>query len=135
MEYTISKTFKFSASHRLDPETLPKGHPCVRLHGHNYEVTLQLAGSLNAAGMVRDYGDLAPFKTWIDRNLDHRHLGWGGVFDGEGHLTDPCVVTYNPTAENLAGHLLKVAQVMPFGDLVSAVEVKETDGTSAVVYA
>ncbi len=70
--HTISKQFAFSASHRL--EGLPDEHPCSRLHGHNYIVELSLTGTLDEVGFVVDYRDLAPFKDYIDDELDHRHL-------------------------------------------------------------
>ena len=55
--YTITKQFSFSASHILDH--LPDGHPCARLHGHNYVAELVLRSSeLNGDGFVRDYNEL-----------------------------------------------------------------------------
>ncbi|MCJ8141164.1 6-pyruvoyl trahydropterin synthase family protein [Falsirhodobacter halotolerans] len=71
--YRITKEFAFSASHQLIG--LPVEHQCARLHGHNYVVVVELAApTLNAHGFVRDYGELAPLKTWIDDTFDHRHL-------------------------------------------------------------
>ncbi|WP_047865004.1 6-pyruvoyl trahydropterin synthase family protein [Rubrobacter aplysinae] len=71
--YRITKQFSFSASHRLDH--LPEGHPCARIHGHNYVVEVVLeSAELNADGFVRDYGELSPLKHFIDERLDHRHL-------------------------------------------------------------
>ena len=39
--YRITKEFHFSASHQLFG--LREGHPCARLHGHNYVVVVELA--------------------------------------------------------------------------------------------
>lgn len=90
MGFCITKMFEFSASHRLNG--LPEGHQCARLHGHNYVVVLELSAGqeeeLTPTGFVRDYGDLAVFKSWLDDTLDHKHLN--------------DVVVANPTAENLA---------------------------------
>jgi 6-pyruvoyltetrahydropterin/6-carboxytetrahydropterin synthase len=107
--YTITKQFSFSASHVLDH--LPEGHLCARLHGHNYAVELVLEGlELNESGFVRDYLDLAPFKTFIDEKLDHRHLN--DIVDG-------------PTsAENLARFLYEFAHGL--WPEVVAVRVSET---------
>jgi 6-pyruvoyltetrahydropterin/6-carboxytetrahydropterin synthase len=81
--YTITKQFSFSASHVLDH--LPEGHPCARLHGHNYVVELVLrSGDLNGDGFVRDYNELAIFKNFVDEKLDHRHLD--DVIDGPPQL-------------------------------------------------
>lgn len=107
--YTITKQFSFSASHVLDH--LPEGHPCARLHGHNYAVELVLEGlELNESGFVRDYLDLVPFKTFIDEKLDHRHLN--DIVDG-------------PTSvENLARFLYEFAHGL--WPEVVAVRVSET---------
>ncbi|MER6534004.1 6-carboxytetrahydropterin synthase [Streptomyces sp900105755] len=89
MTLRITKKFEFSASHRLSG--LDEGHQCARLHGHNYVVELELSADLTEltpTGFVRDYGELASFKSWLDQTLDHRHLN---------DLVDD-----NPTAENLA---------------------------------
>lgn len=87
--HTISKQFAFSASHRL--EGLPDEHPCSRLHGHNYIVELSLTGTLDEVGFIVDYRELAPFKDYLDEQLDHQHLN--DRLDG------------NPTAENMAARL------------------------------
>ena len=88
--YRISKEFAFSASHQL--KGLAEGHPCARLHGHNYVVVVELAGeALDQHGFVRDYHDLGALKAYIDEELDHRHLN--------EVLGDACV-----TAERLARH-------------------------------
>lgn len=88
--FTISKDFAFSASHRLDH--LPEDHQCHRLHGHNYVVRVELAANkLDTDGMILDYGLLAPFRDYIDDELDHRHLN--------------DVVMGPTTAERLARHL------------------------------
>jgi 6-pyruvoyltetrahydropterin/6-carboxytetrahydropterin synthase len=115
-EYVISKSFGFSASHQLD--TLPKTHPCSRLHGHNYQVTLELAAPMtDSVGMVFDYRRLAPFKAWLDGYLDHAHLN--DVLDGD------------PTAERLAALLYQVACSEVPAQLVARVGVSETPTTWA----
>jgi 6-pyruvoyltetrahydropterin/6-carboxytetrahydropterin synthase len=115
MMYTISKEFHFSASHVL--EGMPVGHPCGRLHGHNYVVTV-FAGSpmLDDKGMVFDYAEFDELKRFIDNTLDHRHLN--------------DVMTTNPTAENLARDLWTVCHGKWPG-IVFAVTVSETPKTTA----
>ncbi|MBD8387543.1 6-carboxytetrahydropterin synthase QueD [Dysgonomonas sp. BGC7] len=113
--YKISKQFSFSASHIL--EGLPEEHPCSRLHGHNYVVTVHLrAEKLNAVGFVKDYRELDNVKQYIDNTLDHRHLN--DVFD------------FNPTAENIAKYLYDVFR-KDLSELY-AVEVSETPKTTAI---
>lgn len=71
--YTIAKRFAFSASHTIG--SLPAGHPCSRLHGHNYEVEVILqSAELDGAGFVRDYFELGELKQFIDATVDHKHL-------------------------------------------------------------
>ncbi|MBU1568275.1 MAG: 6-carboxytetrahydropterin synthase [Proteobacteria bacterium] len=71
--YTITKEFTFSASHQLFG--MPEGHPCARLHGHNYTVLVELqAMELNPVGFVRDYRELSEFKAYLENEVDHRHL-------------------------------------------------------------
>jgi len=69
-KYTISRTYWFSAAHRLE------GHPkCGRLHGHNYKVTVSKSGTPGGDGMVLDYGKMDEvIKPLIDNILDHRYL-------------------------------------------------------------
>lgn len=83
--YRIGKEFYFSASHHLTD--LPEGHPCTRMHGHNYVVTLELASEeLDATGFIVDFKELNVFRDWIDENLDHRHLN--DVFDHPNVTTE-----------------------------------------------
>ena len=113
--YKISKQFAFSASHIL--EGLSGDHPCSRLHGHNYIVTVYLkAETLNDVGFVKDYRELSIIKEYIDNNLDHRHLN--------------DVFSVNPTAENLARELYLIfVKEIP---QIYAVEISETPKTSAI---
>lgn len=113
--YKISKQFAFSASHIL--EGLSDDHPCSRLHGHNYIVTIHLKSeTLNEVGFVKDYRELSIVKEYIDNNLDHRHLN--------------DVFSVNPTAENMARELYAIfVKEIP---QIYAVEVCETPKTSAI---
>lgn len=113
--YKISKQFSFSASHIL--HGLPEEHPCARLHGHNYVVTIHLkSDKLNEAGFVRDYRELSEIKKYINEELDHRHLN--DIFD------------FNPSAENIARYLFDLFK-NGFPELF-AVEVSETPKTTAI---
>ena len=113
--YKISKQFAFSASHQLFG--LGEDHPCARLHGHNYVVTVHLkAEKLDNTGFVKDYRALSMVKEYIDNHLDHRHLN--------------DVISGNPTAENIAYYLFSIFK----SDIpeLYAVEVSETPKTSAI---
>ena len=113
--YKISKQFAFSASHQLN--CLEESHPCARLHGHNYVVTVHLkAEKLNNIGFVKDYRALSIVKDYIDNQLDHRHLN--------------DIIPGNPTAENIAFFLYSIFK-KDIPELF-AVEVSETPKTSAI---
>jgi 6-pyruvoyltetrahydropterin/6-carboxytetrahydropterin synthase len=114
---TIQKEFSFSASHVL--AHLPDDHPCARLHGHNYVVSLELSAdddALNSAGFVRDYRELDAFKRWVDEILDHRHL-------------NEVMADVNPSAEHIARWIyLSWRENLPE---LTAIRVSETPKTWA----
>ena len=117
--FTISKAFSFSASHTLDE--LPEGHPCLRLHGHNYVVELVLAGEeLDASGFVVDYLDLKCVGEAIDDRLDHRHLN--DVLPGPTSAEAIARYVYDLAREVLPG---------PAASRLVAVRVSETPKTCA----
>ena len=71
--YIISKSHHFSAAHHV--ETLEDGHPCKRMHGHNYTVSVEMRSeTLNEHGFIRDIKELDELKTYIDEKFDHRLL-------------------------------------------------------------
>lgn len=112
--FTIAKQFHFSASHII--EGVPKGHPCGRLHGHNYIVELILAAeTVDEIGFVVDYNELKVFKNMIDKELDHQHLN--DVLPG------------STTAESIAFYLYQKAK--PIWSQVVAVRISETPSTWA----
>lgn len=113
--YKISKQFTFSASHIL--ERLPQEHPCARMHGHNYVVTVHLKSQeLNETGFVKDYRELSYIKEYLDNNFDHRHLN--------------DILEFNPTAEHIAKYLYDIFK--PELPELYAIEVSETPKTTAI---
>lgn len=112
-QYTISKSFRFCASHKL--EGLAPGHKCANVHGHNYEVEVVLRGSLNSQGFVRDYRDLSSLGQYLDSRYDHKHLN--------------DLMAENPTAENIARCLFQWC--FDQWPEVVAVRVSETPSTWA----
>jgi 6-pyruvoyltetrahydropterin/6-carboxytetrahydropterin synthase len=117
--FTITKRFAFSASHVL--EGLGDGHPCARLHGHNYDVEVVAAsGELDDRGFVVDYLELDPVKASLDAELDHVHLN--------------DVVPGQPSAERLAWWIYEWCKANLPADVVRhvvAVRVSETPRTWA----
>lgn len=81
--YFVSKSFEFSAAHRL---LLCYESKCTEFHGHNWQVKVFCrARKLDENGMVVDFTHIK--KKVIDR-LDHKVLN--------------DVLPFNPTAENIA---------------------------------
>lgn len=112
----------FSAGHRV------AGHEskCAFLHGHNYRVHFKCqAPALDSLGRVIDFSVIkSTLCNWLEENWDHRFLAWnddpilrtlypscspGGMVDDYTRvLLDSIVfVPFNPTAENMALHLLR----------------------------
>jgi len=108
---TISKEFHFSASHIL--HGLAPGHPCGRMHGHNYVLRVFLKGKPNANGFVMDYRELDAIKRYVDDELDHRHLNE--------------VFPFQPSVENMAQAIFQ--KFRPSYPLLCAVELSETPKT------
>lgn len=81
--YYVKKTIEVSMAHRL---TLSYESKCCSLHGHNMLVTVYCrARELNKDGMVVDFSEVARVVKGL---LDHKCAN--------------DVVSFNPTAENLA---------------------------------
>lgn len=117
--FTIGKKFRFEAGHRLPG--LPPEHKCAQQHGHSYEVEVVLAApALEAPGFVTDFGELAPFKKFLDTRLDHRNL----------HEILPFEPTSERLAQFLAGWFLQNLQPEINGRLI-AVLVRETNSSWA----
>ena len=87
LSVSISKAFGFSASHVL--RGLPPDHKCTRLHGHSYDVRIELWGQVDVNGFIMDFGDLDWVADLLRTRLDHRHLN--------------DVLDFNPTAELISG--------------------------------
>ncbi|MEV4320606.1 6-carboxytetrahydropterin synthase [Microbispora rosea] len=114
-KHTIGKLFDFEAGHRL-PSLAPE-HKCSRQHGHSYEVELILtAAALEGPGFVTDFGDLAPFRRFLDTELDHHNL----------HEIMPVEPTSEHLAQFLAGWFIQNVEPGIPGRLV-AVQVRETE--------
>ncbi|WP_326644668.1 6-carboxytetrahydropterin synthase [Streptosporangium sp. NBC_01755] len=114
-KHTIGKLFDFEAGHRL-PSLAPE-HKCSRQHGHNYMVEVILtAPVLEEPGFVTDFGDLAPFKKFLDTEFDHHNL----------HEIMPCEPTSERLAQFLAGWFIQNVEPVIPSQLV-AIRVRETE--------
>jgi 6-pyruvoyltetrahydropterin/6-carboxytetrahydropterin synthase len=110
MSLTIMRRLKFCAGHRL----FRHGGKCEFFHGHNYVAEFYVTGGeVDSVGRVIDFADLkARLKGWIDEHWDHGFLlneqdknGIRAI--GAAEPSKVYVLPYNPTAENMARHLLE----------------------------
>lgn len=70
--FYIKCTETFSAAHCIEGHQL-----CGQTHGHNWKVTVCIAGSkLNAQGMLLDFRELSMIlKDILKRHYDHKDIG------------------------------------------------------------
>lgn len=86
---TIQRRYDFEAAHRLPH--VPDGHKCKNMHGHSYQVVVQVTGLIQetgpARGMVLDFGIIDAAASRMKETVDHSTLN----------------VTWhdNPTVENM----------------------------------
>ena len=130
--HRVTKTIEFCYGHRL----LDYDGKCRYLHGHNGLVEVDIeADSLDERGMVVDFTEAKEaVKGWIDSALDHRMIlsdrdPLVPVLEDAGEPLH--LIEENPTAENIAMHIYRVARDR--GLAVSEVRLWETS-TSCAAY-
>ncbi len=143
--FTITKTFKFEAAHRL------LGHQgkCRFLHGHSYRAEVTVldkksdGSNLDSLGMVVDFKVLKDtVGKWIDDNFDHNiilHEDDPLLYAAKDHLLifdgkAPYIMgRINPTAENMSSALYyRVSSLLRAkGIEVVSVKVFETESCCA----
>ncbi|MFB6162419.1 MAG: 6-pyruvoyl tetrahydropterin synthase family protein [Halococcoides sp.] len=118
------RPIRISTGHRILHHT----GKCSRPHGHNYEIRVEVTGTLTDEGWVVNKGDI----TSILSEWDHRFLLEEGdplveAFEASGDGDAVVVLDHPPTAE-VMGLLLEERMLSKFPDTVSdvSVEVSET---------
>lgn len=116
---------------------------CAHLHGHNYRVHFTCeAEELDNIGRVIDFSDIkAKLCMWLEDQWDHKTLIWEN--DPWAKVLpeiDPTIVivSFNPTAENIAQHLVEVIgpqQLAGTGIKLVHCDVEETRKCSASFHA
>jgi 6-pyruvoyltetrahydropterin/6-carboxytetrahydropterin synthase len=121
---TLTRTFHFSAGHRLansdlsEAENLATYGPCFRSHGHNYLLEVTVGGTPDpVSGMAADLDRLeATVKRVVLDLVDHRNLD-GDVPALEGKIT---------TGENLVRAFWEMLQTALPANILKRVAVVET---------
>lgn len=146
MSHTAERYHDISTGHRV------VGHEnkCRHLHGHNYRVHFVcVSDSLDSVGRVIDFSVIKDkLCMWLEDNWDHKFLAWGhdpvllamcSAIEAEGETRDTFKdsvvwVPFNPTAENMAQHLIEVVgpqQLQGTGVKLVHVRIEETRKCSA----
>lgn len=116
---------------------------CAHLHGHNYRVHFTCeAEELDNIGRVIDFSDMkSRLCMWLEDNWDHKTLIWeNDPWAKVLPKIDPTIVIvpFNPTAENIAQHLVEVIgpqQLAGTGIKLVHCDVEETRKCSASFHA
>lgn len=154
MKQTAERYHDISTGHRV------VGHEnkCRHLHGHNYRIHFVCeAQQLDTVGRVIDFGVIkAKLCMWVEDNWDHKFLAWEhdtmmqtlqSLSERSDAMTQEndkmfyeslVFVPFNPTAENMAQHLVQVIgplQLAGTGVTLTSVRIEETAKCSASYHA
>jgi len=112
MTITISRVYSFQSAHWLP--MVDRSHKCAAMHGHSYELTVEVSGDVDPSGWIRDFADVDRFVDPLVARLDHHCLN---------------DIIGNPTCENVAVWFATNL----LGDLpdLASVRVAETGRSSA----
>ena len=146
MKITCTRRLQFCAGHRV------VGHEnkCAHLHGHNYiaHITANSLQGKDNLGRVIDFSVLKKIiGKWIDDNWDHGFILYNDDFEArqvikqfkprDGVHQKLYLMPCNPTAENLAEHLIDIGNslIKESGVSIISVTIEETENCSATVTA
>jgi 6-pyruvoyl-tetrahydropterin synthase len=115
----LERTYQAEIAHQL-LAGVPDGHPCRRLHGHRYVITVTLIGDVNpSTGMLLEYADIDRRISEVLGLVDHRfinELGFNAFVVGREIVATPidgirkpelaAKVRENSTIENVADWML-----------------------------
>ena len=68
----IVKSITFDAAHFLDDEVDAPAYR--RMHGHSFQLEVELEGEPNASGWVADFGEVTKALEHLRSQIDHRLL-------------------------------------------------------------
>lgn len=112
MKFELRQHFQIESARFLP--NLADGHPCKRMHGHSFKVTLVLTGESDPViGWVQDYHEIDQKIRPLLNQLDHRVLNEVRGLE-------------NPTSENLSYWIYTHAKIA----LPSLVQVRISETAS-----
>ena len=112
----VYKTFSIEAARSLP--NLSDDHPCKKVHGHSFKITITISGEIEPqTGFVLDFNDITMAFKPIKEQIDHAYLN-----DING--------LENPSSENLSIWIWdKLLKALP---TIKQIEIKETDSTGCI---
>ena len=97
--YELKVVTHFAAAHQLKMV----GEKCENMHGHNWKIEICLVGeTLNAAGVLMDFGEIKQHVSEIMTRLDHKFLNELEYF-GDNNP---------PSSENIACYIAYALQAL-----------------------
>lgn len=123
---------RISVGHRI----LHHDGKCSRPHGHNYKITVDVAGTLTNEGWVVDKGEVTKIiNEWDHRFLLERNDPLIEAFESSGDDDAVIILEYPPTAEVMSA-VLEQRLLDELDDNITdvAVEVSETGQLCAGPY-
>lgn len=134
---SCTRRIQFCAGHRVHLHE----SKCRNLHGHNYVALFTArADQLDGIGRVIDFGVLKErIGGWVDDAWDHGFILWDEDREGAKAVAQVdhqkvYIMPTNPTAENMADHLLRdvcPAVLAGTGVTVTSVVLWETENCYA----
>ena len=136
--YEVERYHDISCGHRVH------GHEskCAHLHGHNYRIFFTVQADNKQLDMIGRVLDFSVIKSrlceWLETWWDHKMLIWvddpmlDDLLDIDPQGVVP--VEFNPTAENMAEHLVTVVgpkELEGTGCILVACRIEETRKCSA----
>ena len=136
--YEVERYHDISCGHRVH------GHEskCAHLHGHNYRIFFTVQADNKQLDMIGRVLDFSVIKSrlceWLETWWDHKMLIWvddpmlDDLLDIDPEGVVP--VEFNPTAENMAEHLVTVVgpqELNGTGCVLVACRIEETRKCSA----
>ena len=113
MKFELRQSFQIESARYLP--YLPPEHPCSRMHGHSFKITLIWQGEQDpVTGWVKDYHEVTTQMQGLLHTLDH-------------HVLNEIPDLKNPTSENLCAYLYH--SVKPWLPELVQVIVSETPHT------